>query len=86
MSTTVSGNLTGTQLITKGDGNRNLFFQDSAGNELGLIYADTGKNVYVRSGGGAYASRFASDGTLLLANHLTVPGFSTFSGQAVFNG
>ena len=86
MSTTVSGNLTGTQLITKGDGNRNLFFQDSAGNELGLIYADTGKNVYVRSGGGAYASRFASDGTLLLANHLTVPGLSTFSGQAVFNG
>lgn len=86
MSTTVSGNLTGTQLITKGDGNRNLFFQDSTGNELGLIYADTGKNVYVRSGGGSYASRFASDGTLILANHLTVPGLSTFSGQAVFNG
>lgn len=86
MSTKVIGDLTGTQLITKGDGNRNLFFQDSAGNELGLIYADTGKNVYVRSGGGAYASRFASDGTLLLANHLTVPGLSTFSGQAVFNG
>ena len=86
MSTTVSGNLTGTQLITKGDGNRNLFFQDSAGNELGLIYADTGKNVYVRSGGGAYASRFASDGTLLLANHLTVPGLSTFTGLATFNG
>jgi hypothetical protein len=86
MSTTVSGNLTGTQLITKGDGNRNLFFQDSTGNELGLIYADTGKNVYVRSGGGSYVSRFASDGTLLLANHLTVPGLSTFSGQAVFNG
>ncbi|WYM31043.1 long tail fiber protein distal subunit [Citrobacter phage Citrof4] len=86
MSTTVSGNLTGTQLITKGDGNRNLFFQDSVGNELGLIYADTGKNVYVRSGGGSYASRFASDGTLLLANHLTVPGLSTFTGQATFNG
>lgn len=86
MSTTVSGNLTGTQLITKGDGNRNLFFRDSTGNELGLIYADTGKNVYVRSGGGSYASRFASDGTLILANHLTVPGLSTFSGQAVFNG
>lgn len=86
MSTKVIGDLTGTQLITKGDGNRNLFFQDSAGNELGLIYADTGKNVYVRSGGGAYASRFASDGTLLLANHLTVPGLSTFTGQATFNG
>lgn len=86
MSTTVSGNLTGTQLITKGDGNRNLFFQDSAGNELGLIYADTGKNVYVRSGGGSYASRFASDGTLILANHLTVPGLSTFTGLATFNG
>ncbi|WOL25143.1 long tail fiber protein distal subunit [Klebsiella phage iPHaGe-KPN-12i] len=86
MSTTVSGNLTGTQLITKGDGNRNLFFQDSTGNELGLIYADTGKNVYVRSGGGSYASRFASDGTLILANHLTVPGLSTFTGQATFNG
>lgn len=86
MSTTVSGNLTGTQLITKGDGNRNLFFQDSTGNELGLIYADTGKNVYVRSGGGSYASRFASDGTLLLANHLTVPGLSTFTGLATFNG
>lgn len=86
MSTTVSGNLTGTQLITKGDGNRNLFFQDSTGNELGLIYADTGKNVYVRSGGGSYASRFASDGTLILANHLTVPGLSTFTGLATFNG
>lgn len=86
MSTTVSGNLTGTQLITKGDGNRNLFFQDSTGNELGLIYADTGKNVYVRSGGGSYASRFASDGTLILANHLTVPGLVNVSGQANFNG
>ena len=86
MQTIVNGTLFGSQMSIKGDSNRNLFFQDAGGNELGLIYADTGKNVYVRTGGGAYATRFASDGTLILANHLTVPGLSTFTGQAVFNG
>lgn len=85
MQTTVNGTLfSGTSSI-KGDGNRNLFFQDSAGNELGLIYADTGKNVYVRTGGGAYATRFTSDGTLYLANNLTVPGYSTFNNVAQHN-
>lgn len=85
MQTIVNGTLfSGTSSI-KGDGNRNLFFQDSAGNELGLIYADTGKNVYVRTGGGAYATRFTSDGTLYLANNLTVPGYSTFNNVAQHN-
>ncbi len=72
MSTTVSGNLTGTQLITKGDGNRNVEFRDAGGNELAMIFADTGKNLYVRSGG-SYVTRFAADGTLILANGLTAP-------------
>ena len=72
MSTTVSGNLTGTQLITKGDGNRNVEFRDAGGNELAMIFADTGKNLYVRYGG-SYVTRFAADGTLILANGLTVP-------------
>lgn len=72
MSTTVSGNLTGTQLITKGDGNRNVEFRDANGNELAMIFADTGKNLYVRSGG-SYTTRFAADGTLILANGLTAP-------------
>ena len=85
MTTRVNGTLFGTQMAIKGDSNRNLFFQDAGGNELGLIYADVGKNVYVRTGGGAFATRFASDGTLILANHLTVPGISTFNGQAVMN-
>ncbi|UPW35688.1 tail fibers protein [Cronobacter phage Dev_CS701] len=85
MQTVVNGTIFGTQMSIKGDSNRNLYFQDAAGNELGLIYADTGKNVYVRSGGGAYATRFASDGTLVLANHLTVPGQATFNGMGVFN-
>lgn len=86
MQTIVNGTMFAQQMAIKGDGNKNLFFQDAGGNELGLIYADTGKNVYVRTGGGAYVSRFASDGTLILANHLTVPGISTFTGQAAFNG
>ncbi|URP85738.1 hypothetical protein ECW2_0060 [Enterobacter phage EC-W2] len=85
MQTIVNGTIFGTQMAIKGDSNRNLFFQDSGGNELSLIYADTGKNLYVRTGGGAYATRFASDGTLVLANHLTVPGVATFNGQAVMN-
>lgn len=85
MQTVVSGTIFGTQMSIKGDSNRNLYFQDAGGNELGLIYADTGKNVYVRTGGGAYATRFASDGTLVLANHLTVPGQATFNGIGVFN-
>ncbi|URP86014.1 hypothetical protein ECF1_0062 [Enterobacter phage EC-F1] len=85
MTTRVNGTLFGTQMAIKGDSNRNLFFQDAGGNELGLIYADTGKNLYVRTGGGAYATRFASDGTLVLANHLTVPGQATFNGLGVFN-
>lgn len=72
MSTTVSGNLTGTQLITKGDGNRNVEFRDANGNELAMIFADTGKNLYVRSGG-SYTTRFAADGMLILANGLTAP-------------
>ncbi|AON97282.1 large distal tail fiber subunit [Cronobacter phage vB_CsaM_leE] len=85
MQTIVNGTIFGTQMAIKGDSNRNLFFQDSGDNELSLIYADTGKNLYVRTGGGAYATRFASDGTLVLANHLTVPGVATFNGQAVMN-
>ncbi|AOG16395.1 L-shaped tail fiber protein [Cronobacter phage vB_CsaM_leB] len=85
MQTVVSGTIFGTQMSIKGDSNRNLFFQDAGGNELSLIYADTGKNLYVRTGGGAYATRFASDGTLVLANHLTVPGQATFNGLGVFN-
>lgn len=85
MQTIVNGTIFGTQMAIKGDSNRNLFFQDAGGNELSLIYADTGKNLYVRTGGGAYATRFASDGTLVLANHLTVPGIATFNGQAVMN-
>lgn len=85
MQTVVNGTIFGTQMAIKGDSNRNLFFQDAGGNELSLIYADTGKNLYVRTGGGAYATRFASDGTLVLANHLTVPGIATFNGQAVMN-
>lgn len=85
MTTRVNGTLFGTQMAIKGDSNRNLFFQDAGGNELGLIYADVGKNVYVRTGGGAFATRFASDGTLILANHLTVPGQATFNGLGVFN-
>lgn len=72
MSTTVSGNLTGTQLITKGDGNRNVEFRDAGGNELAMIFADTGKNLYVRSGG-TFATRFASDGNVLFANKINVP-------------
>lgn len=86
MQTVVNGTIFGTQMAIKGDSNRNMFFQDAGGNELSLIYADTGKNLYVRTGGGAYATRFASDGTLVLANHLTVPGLVTVSGQANFNG
>ena len=85
MQTVVSGTIFGSQMAIKGDGNKNLYFQDAGGNELGLIYADTGKNLYVRTGGGAYATRFASDGTLVLANHLTVPGIATFNGQSVMN-
>lgn len=85
MQTIVNGTIFGTQMAIKGDSNRNLFFQDAGGNELSLIYADTGKNLYVRTGGGAYATRFASDGTLVLANHLTVPGIATFNGQALMN-
>ena len=85
MQTIVNGTIFGTQMSIKGDSNRNLFFQDSGGNELSLIYADTGKNLYVRTGGGAYATRFSSDGTLVLANHLTVPGIATFNGQSVMN-
>lgn len=85
MQTVVSGTIFGAQMSIKGDGNKNLYFQDAGGNELGLIYADTGKNLYVRTGGGAYATRFASDGTLVLANHLTVPGQATFNGLGVFN-
>ncbi|QUL76918.1 large distal tail fiber subunit [Escherichia phage UPEC03] len=85
MQTVVNGTIFGTQMAIKGDSNRNLFFQDAGDNELSLIYADTGKNLYVRTGGGAYATRFASDGTLVLANHLTVPGIATFNGQAVMN-
>lgn len=86
MQTVVNGTMFAQQMAVKGDGNKNLFFQDAGGNELGLIYADTGRNLYVRTGGGAYATRFASDGTLILANHLTVPGISTFTGVGVFNG
>lgn len=85
MQTVVSGTMFAQQMAIKGDGNKNLYFQDAGGNELGLIYADTGKNLYVRTGGGAYATRFASDGTLVLANHLTVPGQAIFNGQGVFN-
>ena len=85
MQTVVSGTMFAQQMSIKGDGNKNLYFQDAGGNELGLIYADTGKNLYVRTGGGAYTTRFASDGTLVLANHLTVPGQATFNGQGVFN-
>lgn len=85
MQTVVSGTIFGAQMSIKGDGNKNLYFQDAGGNELGLIYADTGKNLYVRTGGGAYTTRFASDGTLVLANHLTVPGQATFNGLGVFN-
>lgn len=85
MQTVVSGTMFAQQMAIKGDGNKNLYFQDAGGNELGLVYADTGKNVYVRTGGGAYATRFASDGTLVLANHLTVPGQATFNGLGVFN-
>lgn len=85
MQTVVSGTIFGAQMAIKGDGNKNLYFQDAGGNELSLIYADTGKNLYVRTGGGAYATRFASDGTLVLANHLTVPGQATFNGIGVFN-
>lgn len=83
MQTIVNGTMFAQQMAVKGDGNKNLFFQDAGGNELGLIYADTGKNVYVRTGGGAYATRFASDGTLILANHLTVPGQAALNGRAV---
>lgn len=72
MSTIVNGNLTGTQLITKGDGNRNVEFRDAGGNELAMLYADTGKNLYVRSGG-TFATRFASDGNVLFANKINVP-------------
>lgn len=86
MQTVVNGTIFGTQMAVKGDGNRNLFFQDAGGNELALLYADTGKNAYIRTGGGAYATRFASDGTVVLANHLTVPGISTFTGVGQFNG
>lgn len=85
MQTVVSGTIFGAQMAIKGDGNKNLYFQDAGGNELGLIYADVGKNVYVRTGGGAFATRFASDGTLILANHLTVPGISTFNNVGQFN-
>ncbi|BCM29313.1 long tail fiber [Enterobacter phage vB_EkoM5VN] len=85
MQTVVSGTIFGAQMAIKGDGNKNLYFQDAGGNELSLIYADTGKNLYVRTGGGAYTTRFASDGTLVLANHLTVPGQATFNGLGIFN-
>lgn len=85
MQTVVNGTMFAQQMAIKGDGNKNLFFQDAGGNELSLIYADTGKNLYVRTGGGAYATRFASDGTLVLANHLTVPGISTFNNVGQFN-
>lgn len=85
MQTVVSGTMFAQQMAIKGDGNKNLYFQDAGGNELGLIYADTGKNLYVRTGGGAYTTRFASDGTLVLANHLTVPGQATFNGMGIFN-
>lgn len=86
MQTVVSGTIFGTQMAIKGDGNKNLYFQDAGGNELALLYADTGKNAYIRTGGGAYATRFASDGTVVLANHLQVPGISTFAGVGQFNG
>ena len=85
MQTVVSGTIFGTQMAIKGDSNRNLFFQDAGGNELGLIYTDVGKNLYIRTGGGAYATRFASDGTVILANNLTVPGISTFNNVGQFN-
>lgn len=85
MQTNVNGTLVAQQMTVKGDGNKNLYFQDAGGNELALLYADTGKNAYIRTGG-SYTTRFASDGTVVLANNLTVPGQSTFTGQAVFNG
>lgn len=82
MNTTVSGNLTATQLITKGDGNRNVEFRDAGGTELAMLYADSGKNLYVRTGG-SYVSRFAADGTLILANGLHVPRQVTVSGTGL---
>nr|QPX73145.1 putative large distal tail fiber subunit [Citrobacter phage vB_Cfr_Xman] len=85
MSTIVSGNLTGTQLITKGDGNRNVEFRDAGGNELAMLYADTGKNLYVRSGG-TFATRFASDGNVLFANKINVPAEIYVGAVGVISG
>lgn len=84
MNTVVNGNVQMGAGIIRGAGNRQLYFQDVGGNELGLLYADTGKNVYLRSGG-SFTTRFAADGTLVLANHLTVPEYSTFGNLATFN-
>ncbi|AGJ71670.1 large distal tail fiber subunit [Escherichia phage Lw1] len=72
MTTTINSNLYANELISKGAGNRNVTMQDTNGNELAMLFADTGKNLYVRTGG-SYVSRFAADGTLILANGLTVP-------------
>ena len=72
MTTTINAGLYAGELISKGPGNRNVTMQDTNGNELAMLYADTGKNLYVRTGG-SYVSRFAADGTLILANGLTVP-------------
>ncbi|ADJ55563.1 long tail fiber protein distal subunit [Escherichia phage RB16] len=72
MTTTINYNLYANELISKGAGNRNVTMQDTNGNELAMLFADTGKNLYVRTGG-SYVSRFAADGTLILANGLTVP-------------
>lgn len=80
MNTVVNASLIAQQLVIRSSGSKNLFFQDAGGNELGLIYADTGKNMYVRSGG-QFVTRFASDGSVVLANALTVPGRATVNGQ-----
>lgn len=84
MNTAVNGNLQMIAGMIRGSGNRQLYFQDVGGNELGLLYADAGKNMYIRSGG-SFTTRFASDGTLVLANHLSVPEQSMFGGPATFN-
>ncbi|MEG1903009.1 MAG: tail fiber domain-containing protein [Bacteroidales bacterium] len=72
MTTTINAGLYAGELISKGAGNRNVTMQDVNGNELAMLFADTGKNLYVRSGG-SFVSRFADDGTLFLAKSLVAP-------------
>lgn len=84
MTTTINSNLYANELISKGAGNRNVTMQDTNGNELAMLFADTGKNLYVRTGG-SYVSRFAADGSLILANSLVAPKQITVSGIGVSN-